>query len=358
MARTGLRAVRQERIAVLLNANARSVTESVRNDLARFIPADDIFYSRSFEDCQSISRQVLERGYDVVLTGGGDGTFCGFANTMLDLAGAQTSAGVAGALRLAPERVRLPRFGVLRLGTGNSLADMTGASPKRAGLIEDVLRTQNGEPTDTFELRLLDVEGKRAPFAGLGIDGLVLNDYIRLKKLVGLGPLQKLVATSAGYVVSGVLQTAPRLALSRPVEVEVVNEGEPASQLAPDGRAVGRPIDRGEVVFRGKLTLVCAGTVPNYGFGFQIFPFAHKSPGRFQLRLSALSALGTLGILPQIWRGQTPKAGVLDFQCDRVRLKFARPMPLQIGGDAEGYRDELVLGMSPDTVQLVDFTRR
>jgi hypothetical protein len=30
-------------------------------------------------------------------------------------------------------------------------------------------------------------------------------------------------------------------------------------------------------------------------------------------------------------------------------------MPVQVGGDAEGWRDEITFGMAPDAVEMVDF---
>ena len=64
-----------------------------------------------------------------------------------------------------------------------------------------------------------------------------------------------------------------------------------------------------------------------------------------------------LAHLPRLWRGQTPRTGMLDFQCDKVQVSFDREMPLQIGGDAEGYRKQLVLEMSDRQLELLDFTR-
>src|SRR5438132_14391145 len=75
-----------ERVAVLLNANARAVSEGLRRELEAFVPTDDLFYSRTFEEARSIARTVLSRGYRTVLTGGGDGTFVGFANCIPDAA--------------------------------------------------------------------------------------------------------------------------------------------------------------------------------------------------------------------------------------------------------------------------------
>jgi hypothetical protein len=62
--------------------------------------------------------------------------------------------------------------------------------------------------------------------------------------------------------------------------------------------------------------------------------------------------------LPRIWYGGFSHEGLLDFHADRVALRFERPMPLQIGGDAEGWRDEIALGMAANPVEIVDFGPR
>jgi hypothetical protein len=40
-----------------------------------------------------------------------------------------------------------------------------------------------------------------------------------------------------------------------------------------------------------------------------------------------------------------------------VAIRFDREMPLQVGGDAEGYRREVVLGMCEQPLELLDFAR-
>src|SRR5438105_14885489 len=105
--------VTQKKVAVLLNGNARAVTEQLRRELENFVPPEDLFYSRSFEDARSIARSVLDRGYRTVLTGGGDGTFVGYVNCLFEEARLRPGA-TAGraALKLQPvpaHSVRLPR---------------------------------------------------------------------------------------------------------------------------------------------------------------------------------------------------------------------------------------------------------
>lgn len=351
-----------EKVAVLLNAKARNVSDGLKRELENFVPPEDLYYSRCFDDARRIARQVLDRGYRTVLTGGGDGTFVGYVNCLFEEAmqpGAGTSAGALKLVPLPAHAVRLPRIGALKLGTGNAVADFSGASGKRVGVVEDILRARSGEVSIARPLHLLAHDGKRAPFAGLGIDAAVLNDYVRVKESVNGTRFSFLGAGGLGYFCSVVGRTIPAYVLQRAVAgVEVVNLGGPAQQIGPDGKPLGRDIQRGEIIYRGPCKIAAAGTVPNYGFGFQIFPYATRAPGRFQLRLTALSVPSILANLRTLWRGGPPPAGVLDFHCEKVRIRFDRDMPLQVGGDAEGWRREVVFEMAERPLDLLDFRAR
>ena len=351
-----------ERVAVLLNANAKSVSEKLRRQLEAFVPADDLFFSRTFDEARSIARTVLSRGYRTVLTGGGDGTFVGFANCIMDAAErpesfAASSGGAA--LRLAPAAFPIPRFGVLKLGTGNAVAGLSGASGRRVGVVEDILRARSGEASHTQLLHLLQVDGKRAPFAGCGIDAKLLNDYCDLKKKLAGGPFAFAGAGGLGYFCSITGKTLPHYTFGRGgvPQIEVVNLGGPCQQIGPDGLPVGREIAHGEILYKGACKMAAAGTVPFYGFGFTMFPHALRSPGRFQLRLTAIGVPKILANLRKIWKGGTP-SGILDFHCEKVRIRFDRQMPFQVGGDAEGYRREVVLEMAERPLELLDFRAR
>jgi diacylglycerol kinase family enzyme len=341
-------------VAVLLNANARSVSDALKRELENFVPHEDLYYSRCFDEARTIARQVLDKGYRTVLTGGGDGTFVGYVNCLFEQAQEPRGVTANAALKLAPVpayALELPRFGVLKLGTGNAVADYSGASGRRLGVVEDILRTRSGEVSVARPLHLLAHEGKRAPFAGLGIDAAVLNDYVQVKERLGPGGF--------GYFCSVVGKTLPAYALQRGVpNVEVVNLGGRAQQLGPDGKPLGREFGRGEVLYRGPCKIAAVGTVPNYGFGFRIFPYALRAPGRFQLRLTAIGVPKILANLRTLWRGGPAPAGILDFHCDKVRIRFDREMPLQVGGDAEGYRREVIFEMAERPLDLLDFRAR
>src|SRR4051794_6327534 len=343
-----------ERVAVLLNANARSVSDGLKRELENFVPPEDLYFSRCFEDARLIARHVLDKGYRTILTGGGDGTFVGYVNCLFEVAQQPLGVTGGGALKLQPipaHALRMPRFGVLKLGTGNAVADFSGASGRRIGVVEDILRARSGEVSRARPLHLLSHDGKRAPFAGLGIDAAVLNDYVSVKDRFGSGGF--------GYFCSVVGKTLPSYLLQRSVPmVEIVNLGGRAQRIGADGAPIGRDIPRGEVLYRGPCKIAAAGTVPNYGFGFQIFPHALRAQGRFQLRVTAMSVPRVLANLRTLWRGGPAPAGVLDSHCDRVRTRFARERPLQVGGDAEGYRREVVLEMAERPLELLDFRPR
>jgi hypothetical protein len=59
------------RTAVILNANAKRVTEKVRRDVTEVVPHADVFYTQSLEEAAFVTRRVADNGYDFVFTGGG-----------------------------------------------------------------------------------------------------------------------------------------------------------------------------------------------------------------------------------------------------------------------------------------------
>jgi hypothetical protein len=156
------------------------------------------------------------------------------------------------------------------------------------------------------------------------------------------------------------LRSVPRfLAERRAAYCEVVNTGRPAWRLDASGSRIGRPIGHGELLYAGPCMLAAASTVPYYGLGLRVFPFAEKAPGMMQVRIATTLPLHTILLnLGSIWSGAFAHPGLMDFHADRVSLRYDRPMPLQIGGDAEGWREEVAFGMAANSVEIVDFGAR
>jgi diacylglycerol kinase family enzyme len=331
-------------VAVLLNANAKAVNAKVRHALSCVVPNEHLFVSTNHEEASAIADEVVARRYSTVFTGGGDGTFVGWVNRIIESAERRSA--------------RPPRFGVLALGTGNAVAEMVGATPRRHA--QDLARFVRGEVGTVRRLDLLSCEGRRTPFAGVGIDAAVLNDYIWLKDRLCGTPLEKLGLGVAGYGLAVALRSAPRvLRERRPSYCEIVNVGRRAWRLDAAGARIGPPIPHGELLYAGPCMLAAASTVPYYGLGLRAFPFTGSSEGMMQLRVATSIGVPTLLLnLPRIWSGGFAHDGLLDFHADRVALRFERPMPLQVGGDAEGWRDELTFSMAANPVEIVDFGPR
>src|SRR5882672_6302736 len=173
-----------ERIAVVVNGNAKAVNAEVIDTLDQILSAGELFISRRVEEGRYIARMLVERGYGTVLLGGGDGTF-----TVM----------VSDIVREARRQGKVPpRFGLLRLGTGNALAWVIGStSAKRGGLQVDLERLRGD--AGSRPIRLVEVEEYLAPFCGFGIDALVLRDYDRVKKSIARGPFRHLAPGVVAY---------------------------------------------------------------------------------------------------------------------------------------------------------------
>jgi len=337
----------EPRVAVLLNAHARRVTPSVVSALGRVVASEDLFLSRSELDTRRIVQGVLERGYDTVFLGGGDGTFVGFVNEFHKQLRRPRFAGT-----------RMPLLGVLKLGTGNGLAGWVNASPLSGGrFVEDVMRARAGEVPGHRRLDLVEVEGKRAPFAGLGVDGKIINDYLWVREQLAQGPLKPVFTGPGGYVSAIALRTVPHyLGNSVWFDCEVTNSSrEDAYRLGPSGE-IAEIVPPGGVLHTGRLMMAAAGTMPFYGYGVKMFPFAAQRAGYMTLRLAAVTSVEVLANLHKLWNGSWRGDRIRDFHCKDVSIRFARPMPFQLGGDAQGYRDSLRMAVSAQPVELLDFT--
>lgn len=331
----------RERIAVVVNGNAKSVTADVISTLDQILLGGDLFVSRRLEDASEIARTLVNRGYGTVLTGGGDGTFTVMVTEVVREAKAQTKP--------------VPRFGLLKLGTGNALAWVAGASrAKGRGLSADIQRLR--EDAGSRALRLVEVEGFLAPFAGFGVDAVVLRDYADVKSMLGRTPLKRYAPGALSYTLASVTRSLPSF-LVRPVpHCRVRNEGAEAYRISEKGGLIGQAIPRGETIYEGPARIVGLATIPFYGFGFRMFPFADERPDRMQLRVSTISSLGFVRNFPAIWRGEYHDPNIVfDYLVDAVSIEMDPPESFQIGGDPQGERARVRAQVSREPIRLVDF---
>ncbi|GMV13014.1 MAG: hypothetical protein AMXMBFR56_12380 [Polyangiaceae bacterium] len=331
----------RERIAVVVNGNAKSVTADVISTLDQILLGGDLFVSRRLEDASEIARTLVNRGYGTVLTGGGDGTFTVMVTEVVREARAQDKP--------------VPRFGLLKLGTGNALAWVAGASrAKGRGLSADIQRLR--EDAGSRPLRLVEVEGFLAPFAGFGVDAVVLKDYADVKAMLSRTPLKRFAAGALGYTLASVTRSLPTFVVRPVPHCRVRNEGAEAYRIGEKGGLVGQPIPKGETIYEGPARIVGLATIPYYGFGFRMFPFADERPDRMQLRVSTVSSLGFVRNFPAIWRGEYHDPNIVfDYLVDAVSIEMDPPTVFQIGGDPQGERARVAARVSREPIRLVDF---
>ncbi len=327
-------------VAVVLNKNARAVSARQIRRVSSINGEGHVFVSSSVEDSRRIAAQIIERGYHTVLCGGGDGTFVCCVNDLQ--------------AECARQARPMPRVGVLRLGTGNAIGYYVGVEPSNErGLRTEIARAIETEST-TRDLPLLRVDGKLAPFAGTGLDSQILDDYAATTRAIDRMGLGRIIGSGFRYTLAVGLRSVPRFMMRRLPQVEVVNVGGPAYAISPDGRIDPVSLPRGTVLYRGPCTLAGAATVPCYGFGVRIFPFADARPDKFQLRCTDASAFETLSHLPSVLRGTYLSPSLRDFLCDAVEIHMEHPVPMQIGGDIlRDHRDFMRIDLAERPVRLL-----
>jgi diacylglycerol kinase family enzyme len=310
-----------------VNGNARRVDARVRAALERALPGG-VRFTTSLDHARGVIHQEIRRGLDLVVLGGGDGT----AVMGLALIG-EASRGCG-----RPE----PAIGVLRLGSGNAVADALGASSDPA---DDLQRMVRGDGA-WRRLALIDALGVRAPFVGLGVDAQLLEDHRAVGRVIDRVPGARRLGGGARYALSVALRSLPRFARGARAQAVVVNLGAPAIEMAKGG-PTGREIATGGVVWRGACTLIAGATIPFFGFGLRMFAFAGARRDRFHLRCGDAGLLEILRRTPAAFRGEYFSPHVHDFLCDRVAIELDAEWPVEAGGELLARRRRVELGLAP-----------
>lgn len=324
-----------DRFAVVLNRNAKRVNEKVEEISGELVDPDDLFLSSSAEDSEKIAQVILDRGYETVFAGGGDGTVMHLINSV--------------AHQPLEEQ---PTIGILKLGTGNAMARMVSS-----GNLAGDLRTYMSSATrEVVPISLVEVEGIRCPFTGLGLDAQILNDYKATKASLGEGPLKPIVQSLGGYFLAVFSRSIPVKARQTvknefPIVKATVVKGD-AIRLSPEGKIL-ETYKEGDVLFEGPFTIANAGTIQYYGYGFKILPFARMDPTRMSLRIGHMGTASILYNLHSIWHGDYTGGKILDWLVQEVRLELSEDCPFQIGGDAMGYRSSVTFSTVPKCVKLL-----
>ena len=321
-------------VAVLLNAQARRVTSKVVDRISSVLPKSNVFVSNDLNEAQDMIHEIMSRRFETVLTGGGDGTLVCFLKHSFDYVEQKGKR-------------EYPLIGVLKLGTGNGISSFVGA---RKYLTDLMRMTGENRPRYRRRLSLVEVEGDYCPFAGFGLDASILNDYHENRDS-WFGRRLKYAFTVPTVSIPRQLTTRRRYPVGR-----IVNEGSPAFLIGPNGKPVGRPIEKGRTIYRGPLLIAGVATMPYYGYGMKLYPFVESHSRVMQLRVSWASTYESLSRLPEIWKGTYRSKNIQDFYCDKVRMVFEEEAPFQMGGEGMGSRKDLTFSLSRRTVDLIDLS--
>ncbi len=295
----------------------------------------------SLEQARTTLRHEIARGVDLVILGGGDGT------VVMGLALIAEACRGAG----RPE----PAIGVLRLGSGNAIADTVGASEDAPGDLAALARGRGA----WRKVQMLDVLGVRAPFVGMGVDAQLLEDQEAVGRVVDRVPgVRRIVGGATRYALSVALRSVPRFATQERPHVIVTNVGAPAIEMARGG-ATGRKVAPGQVLWSGTCTLVAGATIPYFGFGLKMFAFAGEKADRFHLRCGDAGLFEIVRNTPAAFRGEYFSDHVADFLCERVRIELDRAAAIEAGGELLGRQRhvELALGAPVTLVALDELPR-
>ncbi len=321
--------------AIVVSANAKRGGRRVAAQIARALPGANVRLTRS---AREVDAWLETLGPDVrsVLAAGGDGTAIALVN----------------ALRRVHGGDRLPRMGVLPLGTGNAWAHVTGA-PKLHLCLQGLESLPDPLPCRRFGL--IECEGVLTHFAGAGWDAQILDDY-RTQVAQSKGPSKLLSKSVYGYLAACLFRTAPKALLHGRPHVIIENLADEAWTITADKKLLKlHGVGRGAVLWDGPASVAACATCPELGYGFRAFPFAERFLGMMNVRIYDEETLAAIAHIPALWRGQHPLRGMHDWFSTAVRMTFSRPVPLQIGGDAIGTRQSVEYRIYDHEIELIDW---
>lgn len=320
--------VRPVRAVAIVNGNARRLRGRLRDKLERALPGR-VRFTSSLDEARTTIRAEIRRGVDLVVLGGGDGT-------------------VVMGLILIGEACRAagrhePAIAVLRLGSGNAIADTLGAGEDA---VEDLARLSRGAGKRR-DVPLIEVLGVRAPFVGMGVDAQLLEDHEAVGRVVDRVPVARsLLGGTSRYALSVALRSVPRFATGSRPHAVVTNLGSPALEMQRTG-PTGRTEPTGTVLWRGACTLVAGATIPYFGFGLKMFAFAGSRSGKFHLRCGDAGLFEIMRKTPAAFRGEYFSDHVTDYLCDRVAIALDREAAVEAGGELLGRRNHVELAIAP-----------
>jgi diacylglycerol kinase family enzyme len=323
-----------EGLGILVNANAKRGGRRVAVQIARALPGANVKLTRTADEVDAWLHEV--RDARAILPAGGDGT----AVALLNALGRVFPTGA------------FPHIGILPLGTGNAWAHVTGA-PKLHKALALLAARKGALPLRRFGL--VKCDGVLTHFAGCGWEAEVLNDY-KMQLAQAKGPSKWLSKTVYGYLAATLFRTAPKALVNGRPHLIIENLGDDVYTMTADRKLIKlHGVGHGAVLYEGMVSVAGCSTTPELGSHFRAYPHAERYLGMLNVRVYDEKTLSAVTRIPRIWRGEHPLRGMQDWFATKVRMTFSRPVPLQIGGDAVGYRQTVEYEIADREIEVVDW---
>ncbi len=292
----------RRRVAVVFNpVSARAGAPQRRREVLEALAATgaEVLLEETTEDDlgQEATRRALERGAELVIAAGGDGTVMACASVL-----------TGGAVPLA----------VLPSGTGNLLAVNLGLPDDLEGAVEAALHGRRRR----LDVGLLD-GGRFLFMSGIGFDAAMVRDADpTLKGRVG----------AFAYLLSGLRQLG-----RRPVEFHITLDGLPPFSRVGQG--------------------VLFGNLGRLQGGLEVLPGAEPDDGVLEVGVLGTRSLADwlrlAGQVPLRRRSRRPAGPPLEvFRARRVEVDCSRPQPVERDGEPAPPRRHFVAEVLPLALTL------
>lgn len=345
-------ATSKQQVAILLNANARLVTAKVRHSLEKIVPKANLYFSRTKDEARDYVKHIIDSKYPVIFSGGGDGSFV----SLINLAASYVKKKNLAQAALRGEKktpLELPKFGILKLGTGNGISSFVGSR----GGTKFLEKSMHSEEFATMEMSLIERGDDIFHFAGSGFDAKILSDYRLFMQSLGNDAARKNFSGLLGYFFAGLGKTVPESILKPDRgEVRIEIEGDDPSFRLEHSEGQDRQVEiQNRVLYTGPSTAVGVATEPYCGYNIRAFPFANLKSGYMNLRVLLAKPVEIVANMNQFWKGSYRGSGVADFLVKKIKVTYEKATPMHIGGDFDSFAQSIAYSIFPQTCKLIDF---
>ena len=321
------------KVALILNPKAGGFFSGSRKKKFSELSGVHIFKPTCEEEANDNAIQIIEEGITVVATGGGDGTIYHTWNS------------IHNALNKYPGKTH-PKYKLLRMGTGNALANLVKASANLDKFLEFLKISNHGYTPLPVEHKIplikiaanydsREIKQSHFSFAGVGWDALILENYNQMKKNTN-----GIIRNVPGYLLAGLTGLTQVLA-GKKSNVRVTSE---------NVHKIISEIEIEEVPYL-ELNDVNMGGVSNvveYGHNFRAFPYANRGTNKMNLRVITGSPRtnGAKLLLNaySVWKGTYKPEFVLDYLVEKVKFTYTglgKSTPAQTAGESLGNIESL-----------------